>query len=57
MENENRILLCQHCIEAIRSHGEPVYVGDFAMDVEESEETNTPCEWCGEYDELYDCKF
>ena len=57
MESENHILLCQHCIEAIRSHGEPVYVGDFAMDVEESEETNTPCEWCGEFDELYDCKF
>lgn len=57
MENPNSILLCQHCISAIRSRGEEVFVGDLEKDAEESEETNTPCEWCGEYDDLYNCKF
>ena len=57
MENPNSILLCQHCISAIRSRGEEVFVGDLEKDAEESEETNMPCEWCGEYNDLYDCKF
>ena len=56
MENQKPILLCRHCISAIRSRGEPLYVGSMVMDAEESEETGTPCEWCGEYDDLYECK-
>ena len=53
--------LCKNCMEAIKSHGEPILTYDsliaagFLMDAEESEEMDTPCEWCGEHDELYDC--
>ena len=44
--------LCEHCIEAIRSHGEKVIVLDI---VEDSEEM--ACEWCEEDGEtLYECE-
>ena len=56
MENSDTVLLCEHCIQAIRSR-EPLFVGELAMGVEESEESSTPCSWCGEYDDLYECKF
>lgn len=53
--------LCKKCMEAIKSHSEPILTYDsliaagFLMDREESKETDTPCEWCDEYDELYEC--
>ena len=53
--------LCKNCMEAIKSHSEPILTYDsliaagFLMDKEESKETDAPCEWCGEYDELYEC--
>lgn len=48
--------LCRHCIDAIRSRGEVVFVGPLAMDIDEAEETETCCEWCGEIDDLYECE-
>ena len=57
MKKKNRICLCEHCIEAIKSHGEKLAVGDCLMDEVESEEEDIPCEWCGEFDELYECFF
>lgn len=59
------ILLCEHCIEAIRSRGEKVWVGG---EVERDEDVDDDgnwyvcddlkCGWCGETnDELYDCHF
>lgn len=47
--------LCEHCIRAIRSR-EPLHVGPMVLSAEEAEEENTPCEWCGEFDDLYDCE-
>jgi hypothetical protein len=47
--------LCEHCIRAIQSR-EPLYVGPMVLSAEEAEEENTPCEWCGEFDDLYDCE-
>lgn len=52
---KNRMCLCSYCIQAIKSHGEKLAVGDYLMDEVESEEENTPCEFCGEFDELYEC--
>lgn len=48
--SRNKIYLCEHCIEAIRSHGEKVYEGDVLPDM-------GICEWCDEEDILYDCEF
>lgn len=48
------MMLCPHCMAALESRGE--MEGAFrrwAMDAEESENTNTPCEWCDEFDDLY----
>ena len=51
--------LCRHCIDAIKSRGERVFVGDLIADAEECE-TDYPgeavCDWCGEVDDLYACK-
>jgi len=38
--------MCEYCIEAIRSHGEKIYVGDQAED-------NGKCDWCDEEDTTY----
>ena len=43
--------LCEHCIEAIKSRGEKVLVGDFHSIDEEIE-----CEWCEEIDDVYECE-
>lgn len=50
----NKWCLCNHCIDAIKSRGEKLFVGDMVLDYEESEELNFPCEWCGEFGELYE---
>lgn len=52
---EQPMKLCDHCIRAIRSR-EPLFVGPLVLSAEEAEEENTPCEWCGEFDDLYECK-
>lgn len=41
-----KMILCENCIEAIRSRGEKLFVGD---PVEKTEETI--CEWCDDDDE------
>lgn len=59
------IRLCDHCIEAIRSRGEKVYVGpEIERDEDVDEEgrwyvsDDLTCEWCEEkVDELFDCHF
>lgn len=50
------MLLCPHCIEGLKSRGESVKVGDLLLDIEEAEEQEVCCEWCGEVDDLYDCE-
>lgn len=52
---KNKLILCEYCIEELRSRGEKVLVGDRVYRLEESEEENKPCEWCGEYDDLFEC--
>lgn len=47
------MLLCEHCIQAIRSRGEELYVGDLEYDIDEAEEEGITCDWCDEYDDLY----
>lgn len=51
------ILLCRYCIDAIRSRGEEVYVGNtIFFDLEPEEMWH--CEWCEEEsDDLYKCHF
>lgn len=59
------IRLCSYCIEAIRSRGEKVYVGEKIereMDIDTDGhwlvDDELTCEWCEEEnDELYDCHF
>ena len=49
--------LCQYCIEAIESRGEPVFIGPqiFSADDIEYGEEEQRCDWCGEVDDLYKC--
>ena len=66
------MLLCEHCIQAIRSRGEIVKVIEpNFITAEEAEEINTAeadlinrhiinsicCDWCGEVDTLHSCEF
>lgn len=57
MTDFEMIHLCPHCIDAIRSRGEKVFVG------ERIEDTDTDpypiCEWCEDYTTgiLYECHF
>ncbi len=50
-------LICRRCIAAIRSRGEPIWVGPLEVEVDEAEEENIVCEMCEEPDDLYDCKW
>ena len=55
-ENPEIILLCEHCIGAIRSRGEKVFVAGEFWDFDEEDEV--ACEWCGEDGKtLYECAF
>lgn len=46
------IKMCKYCIEARRSHGEKIYVGELV-----EPEAGQQCEFCEEYDdELYECE-
>lgn len=46
--------LCRHCIEAIRSRGDFLLVGEMVYTIEEAEEMEITCEWCDEHDDLYE---
>lgn len=51
------VKLCRHCIDAIKSRGETVFVGDIVPDEIETDELKI-CEWCEEeYIELFECMF
>lgn len=57
MKKYETILLCEHCICAIRSHGERVFVGETTFYDDDYDEDQV-CEWCEEPDEtLYKCHF
>ena len=47
--SSNNIFLCEHCINAIKSHCEKLLVGDVADE--------GSCEFCGDVDELRECCF
>lgn len=49
---DNMIFLCDNCINAIKSRGEKVLVGDF-----HSVEEEITCEWCKEIEDVYECYF
>ena len=61
-------ILCEYCIEAIRSHGEKIFVGEMiSQDIDYDEEKEEwvseydepiiKCDWCEEPSpELYECK-
>ena len=53
----DRFCLCERCIEAIRSRGEKVFVGEIVFDTSDLEygEQERKCEWCEEVDDLYEC--
>lgn len=49
-------LLCRDCIDAIRSRGERLFVGDCVVDGDYAEmDGDFSCEFCGEYADLYEC--
>lgn len=55
-------ILCKHCIDAIKSRGEKIYVGSLVeRDIEmigkdRCISDGMKCEWCDEEDdELYEC--
>lgn len=46
-----KICVCEYCIQAIRSHGDKLLVG-------EQTETTEVCEWCGEEaDEIFEAEW
>ena len=52
---DGKWILCKHCIAAIKSRGEKLYVGD-EIDVDCWEDEKPKCEWCDEEDTiLYEC--
>lgn len=48
-ESNKASYLCEHCIEALRSHGEKVYAESNANCM-----YHRRCDFCGEVDELYE---
>ena len=56
MKKQNEVismLLCKQCIEAFKSRGVIVFVGNEYTDYEPDEVVK--CEWCEEEDTVYDC--
>ena len=55
---KKKIVLCNHCLEAIRSRGERVTVIDYIFP-DEAEERGLVCEWCKDSsdEELLLCEF
>lgn len=52
---EDKWILCKNCIDAIKSRGEKIFVGDVVNGFDYEDEP-TKCEWCDEEDvELYEC--
>lgn len=51
-----RLCICDYCIQAIRSHGEEIFVGDRLFSWQIKEE-NLKCDFCDEeyFDELFNC--
>lgn len=47
------MLMCEHCIEELRSRGELVGVYEMRYTADECEENDVVCEWCEEADDLY----
>ena len=55
MERGYNIILCDHCIEGIRVHGEMVYKG---KEIDRREHEKVKCDWCEDEDViLYECIF
>ena len=52
------MLLCERCIEAIRSRGEKVVVQDvYYQEYQDEYEDPIKCEWCNEVDDtIYECE-
>lgn len=52
------MLVCEYCLEAIRSHGERVAVLD-TLSVDETDPEESRCEWCEEHgnDQLHEINF
>ena len=55
--NEDKWLLCDYCITAIRSRGERLFVGPIAFNADDVEygEPEQKCDMCNEVDDLYEC--
>ena len=53
-EGRKQMLLCRHCIEEIKSKGDYLLIGEMLHTIEESEAEGIKCEWCEEYDDLYE---
>ena len=58
MDNQKTTCLCDRCIEAIKSRGEPVFVGRHIWQDDVDDGEITKCEWCEEEDiDVYECMF
>ena len=49
--------ICPYCIQAWKSHGEKLYVGNIKYEYDEAVELNIGCDLCGEADDLYEVIF
>ena len=50
-----KMLLCEYCIEEMRSRGEQLLINyDSEITFEDAEEMGITCEWCDETDALYE---
>ena len=48
------MLLCEYCQSELKSRGVRIWIGEMEYSLEESMDQDVPCEWCDEYDDLYD---
>ena len=56
-----KMCLCRYCIEEMVSRGEKIrgirtlFDGSPYLYMDEAEEQGIACEWCDEFDDLYEC--
>ena len=48
--------LCSYCQQELKSRGVKIWIGEQICDCDEAMEEDIPCEWCDEYDDLWECE-
>ena len=56
-EDNTKACYCRKCVNYLRTQGYKIFVGDVILEYDEAIENNKRCDWCDEFDDLYEVRF